>query len=187
LYRLFAVQKNRQSPLNRYCNFASARIAFCAAVLARLLLMEWFVSRKRTKAKEHAMLVLTRKTQEKIQIGDNITITIVRVKGQAVRVGIEAPQDVRVIRGELAVATGKPKQEKAPNKPSPAVESTEQAPGNCCRGNASNAPRQLATSGSLTATCSDSGRRAAGAGLAPLIRRAQRLGPGSLRSLGRMR
>jgi carbon storage regulator CsrA len=49
------------------------------------------------------MLVLTRKTQEKIQIGENITITILRVKGQAVRVGIDAPRDVRVIRSELPV------------------------------------------------------------------------------------
>lgn len=48
------------------------------------------------------MLVLTRKTQEKIQIGDSITITILRVKGQAVRIGIEAPEGVRILRGELA-------------------------------------------------------------------------------------
>jgi carbon storage regulator CsrA len=48
------------------------------------------------------MLVLTRKTQEKIQIGDSITITILRVQGQAVRIGIEAPGEVRVLRGELA-------------------------------------------------------------------------------------
>ena len=49
------------------------------------------------------MLVLTRKSQEKIQIGENITITILRVKGQAVRVGIDAPRDIRVIRTELQV------------------------------------------------------------------------------------
>lgn len=47
------------------------------------------------------MLVLTRKVEQKIQIGDNITVTILRVKGQTVRVGIEAPQDVRVLRAEL--------------------------------------------------------------------------------------
>ena len=48
------------------------------------------------------MLVLSRKVQERIQVGDNITITIVRVKGQTVRVGIEAPRDVRVMRAELS-------------------------------------------------------------------------------------
>lgn len=47
------------------------------------------------------MLVLTRKRQEQICIGDNIVLTILRVKGNTVRVGIEAPRDVRVVRGEL--------------------------------------------------------------------------------------
>jgi len=49
------------------------------------------------------MLVLTRKHQEKIRIGDHITITVLKTKGKAVRLGIEAPPDVVVIRGELAV------------------------------------------------------------------------------------
>jgi carbon storage regulator len=51
------------------------------------------------------MLVLTRKYQEKIRIGDNITITVLRTKGKAVRLGIEAPADVPVIRGELSFET----------------------------------------------------------------------------------
>lgn len=47
------------------------------------------------------MLVLTRKQNEKIRIGDSITITVLRMKGKAVRLGIEAPHDINVIRGEL--------------------------------------------------------------------------------------
>jgi len=47
------------------------------------------------------MLVLTRKLHEQILIGSDITVTIVRVHGNAVRIGIEAPRHVRVIRGEL--------------------------------------------------------------------------------------
>ena len=47
------------------------------------------------------MLVLTRKQNEKIRIGDNITITVVRMKGKSVRLGIEAPNQVNVLRGEL--------------------------------------------------------------------------------------
>ncbi len=43
------------------------------------------------------MLVLTRKTKQQIQIGPNITITILQVKGQAVRVGIEAPREMNVL------------------------------------------------------------------------------------------
>jgi carbon storage regulator CsrA len=48
------------------------------------------------------MLVLTRKTQQQIQIGPHITITILKVKGQAIRLGIDAPRDVTVLRAELA-------------------------------------------------------------------------------------
>lgn len=47
------------------------------------------------------MLVLTRKRQEQIHIGDDIVLTVLRVKGNTVRVGIEAPRNVRVLRGEL--------------------------------------------------------------------------------------
>jgi carbon storage regulator CsrA len=48
------------------------------------------------------MLVLTRKQGEVIQIGDSITITVLRMKGKSVRLGIKAPHDFNVIRGELA-------------------------------------------------------------------------------------
>ena len=47
------------------------------------------------------MLVLTRKLNEEIMIGDDIKVTLIRVKGNTVRIGIEAPRDVRIIRGEL--------------------------------------------------------------------------------------
>ena len=50
------------------------------------------------------MLVLTRKQQQQIQIGDNITLTILKVKGQSVRVGVEAPRGVRILRGELVAS-----------------------------------------------------------------------------------
>lgn len=52
------------------------------------------------------MLVLTRKQNEKIRIGPSITITVLRMKGKAVRLGIEAPEDVGVIRGELCFDLG---------------------------------------------------------------------------------
>lgn len=47
------------------------------------------------------MLVLSRKEGESIVINDDIVVTIVRNKGGVVRVGIEAPQDVRIVRSEL--------------------------------------------------------------------------------------
>jgi len=51
------------------------------------------------------MLVLTRKPKQQIQIGPQITITILQVRGQAVRVGIEAPRNVCVLRTEVAERT----------------------------------------------------------------------------------
>ena len=47
------------------------------------------------------MLVLSRKESERIRVGDSITVTIVRVSGDKVRVGIEAPADLKVLRDEL--------------------------------------------------------------------------------------
>lgn len=47
------------------------------------------------------MLVLTRKVGESFMIGDKITVTVVRVAGGGVRIGIEAPDDCLVMRREL--------------------------------------------------------------------------------------
>jgi carbon storage regulator len=50
------------------------------------------------------MLVLSRKKSEKIKLGDAIEITVVRVCGNKVRLGIHAPPDVAVLRKELGHA-----------------------------------------------------------------------------------
>ncbi len=47
------------------------------------------------------MLVLSRKVGEQLVIGDNIRVVIHRVAGNRVTIGIEAPNDVRIVRGEL--------------------------------------------------------------------------------------
>ena len=47
------------------------------------------------------MLVLTRKSQQSIMIGDQIEITILAIKGEAVRLGIEAPREIPLYRTEL--------------------------------------------------------------------------------------
>jgi carbon storage regulator CsrA len=51
--------------------------------------------------KEDRMLVLSRKRNEQILIDGNITIEVLQVKGNTVRLGISAPRDVKVLRGEL--------------------------------------------------------------------------------------
>lgn len=47
------------------------------------------------------MLVLSRKLKQEILIGENIKITVLKVKGNSIRLGIEAPRDVHVLRGEI--------------------------------------------------------------------------------------
>ena len=47
------------------------------------------------------MLVLSRKQNERIRVGDSVVVTVVRVSGDKVRIGIEAPPNVRVLRDEL--------------------------------------------------------------------------------------
>ncbi len=48
------------------------------------------------------MLVLSRKPGERVVIGNNITVTVVEVIGNRIRIGIDAPGDVRILRAELA-------------------------------------------------------------------------------------
>ena len=47
------------------------------------------------------MLVLSRKEAERIRLGDSIVITVIRIGGDKVRLGIQAPSDVLVLREEL--------------------------------------------------------------------------------------
>ncbi len=47
------------------------------------------------------MLVLTRKSDESINLGDDITITVIEVKGNSVRLGIKAPTNLRIYRKEI--------------------------------------------------------------------------------------
>ena len=48
------------------------------------------------------MLCLTRKVGEEILIGDNVVLTIVEIRRGVVRIGITAPREVNVVRGEIA-------------------------------------------------------------------------------------
>lgn len=48
------------------------------------------------------MLVLSRKVEDTIIIGDSVKIKVVQIKGNRIRLGIEAPSDVKILRGELA-------------------------------------------------------------------------------------
>jgi len=47
------------------------------------------------------MLALTRKVGERIVIGDNIVVTVVSIKGDNIRLAIEAPKEIKIYRGEI--------------------------------------------------------------------------------------
>jgi carbon storage regulator len=64
------------------------------------------------------MLVLTRKLMERLYIGDEICVTVVRLEGGQVRLGIDAPRHIPVVRGELT---------RRPAAPEPAA--AQQGPG----------------------------------------------------------
>ena len=68
------------------------------------------------------MLVLSRKADQSIHIGDAIRITVVRIRGNRVKLGIEAPGEVSVLRGELvAPLLEEPADAVLANPPSPLV------------------------------------------------------------------
>jgi len=48
------------------------------------------------------MLILTRRIGESLKIGDNVTVAVMGIKGTQVRIGIDAPKDVTVLREEIA-------------------------------------------------------------------------------------
>lgn len=65
------------------------------------------------------MLVLTRKRSEMIRIGDNIVVKVIQTGRSSVKIGIEAPLDVRVLRSELRDEKVTPELHSAPVAVSP--------------------------------------------------------------------
>lgn len=64
------------------------------------------------------MLVLSRKVGERILIGDNIAITVVRVAQGSVRIGIEAPENLNIVREKVAAPDPEEGEEKADSQKS---------------------------------------------------------------------
>jgi carbon storage regulator CsrA len=55
------------------------------------------------------MLVLSRKQGEQLQIGNNVTVTVLEVRGHTLKLGIQAPNSVRILRAELPDWNGRTK------------------------------------------------------------------------------
>ena len=67
------------------------------------------------------MLVLSRRVSERIRVGDSIVVTVLRVAGDKVRLGINAPPDVLILRDELELneSAGPPPNGKSASSPPP--------------------------------------------------------------------
>jgi carbon storage regulator len=63
------------------------------------------------------MLILTRRPGESIHIGDDIEISVLEIRGNQIRLGINAPADVLVLRSELLDSNRKPASEPPTPKP----------------------------------------------------------------------
>ena len=68
------------------------------------------------------MLILTRRVGESLMIGDEVTVTVLGVKGNQVRIGVNAPRDVSVHREEIYERIQAEKDASAPDDPPPSPE-----------------------------------------------------------------
>ncbi|MCL2066017.1 MAG: carbon storage regulator CsrA [Treponema sp.] len=65
------------------------------------------------------MLILSRKVNEKIMIGDNIAVSIIEIRGDQVRIGVDAPKSIKVFRQEVYEAIKA--ENKAASESTPAI------------------------------------------------------------------
>ena len=70
------------------------------------------------------MLILTRKLGEVIRVGDAVTVRVLEVKGNQVRLGVEAPTDIRIYREEVYRAIRRENEEAALREPERLEEAT---------------------------------------------------------------
>lgn len=71
------------------------------------------------------MLVLTRKSNQSIMIGDDIEVSVLSVTGDKVRIGIQAPQDIPVFRTEIYLEIHRDEPERASTDATPAAVTDE--------------------------------------------------------------
>ena len=75
------------------------------------------------------MLILTRREGESVRIGEDVTVTVLRVKGSQVRLGVNAPKNVSVLREEISERAGAEVTGTATVAPATVAPATVPAPG----------------------------------------------------------
>jgi carbon storage regulator len=75
------------------------------------------------------MLVLTRKSNQSIMIGDDIEVSVLSVMGDKVRIGIQAPQDIPVFRTEIYLEIHRDEPAGAPSGATPVATATDEGAG----------------------------------------------------------
>lgn len=65
--------------------------------------MNWDRFFNHTRNERDVMLVLSRKPGEAIHIGSNIVMRVIEIRGNKVRIGFDAPDDVKIVRSEIVV------------------------------------------------------------------------------------
>ena len=68
------------------------------------------------------MLVLSRKKDQQVIIDGEIKIEVLKIKGNTIRLGITAPRDVKILRGELAPFGIAPEEKNCPSEEGPVIE-----------------------------------------------------------------
>ena len=72
------------------------------------------------------MLVLSRKPTERIEIGDNVVVTVLEIRGSKVRIGIDTPKELHVLRSELKEVLPSVPSDDGPDIPGLAIASIEE-------------------------------------------------------------
>lgn len=99
------VKNKEPAKINVVCFHCGEILETCPNLVDKFLFQKEF-----EMSTENKMLILSRKVNESIMIGDDIKITITEIHASHIKLGIDAPKDISVVRGELIKKENKKKE-----------------------------------------------------------------------------